>query len=61
MEELKPCPFCGCEDIRAVRDTEAIIERHRAVCFKCSAQMYRGTPEKVIEAWNRRVGDENGD
>lgn len=57
MAELKPCPFCGCKDIRVARDKEAIIERHRAVCFECSAQMYRGTPQEVIEAWNRRAED----
>ena len=57
MAELKPCPFCGCTDIRVARDTDAIIERHRAICFKCSAQMYRGTAEKAIEAWNRRAED----
>ena len=55
--ELRPCPFCGCKDIRVVRDKEAIIDRHRAVCFDCAAQIYRGTPQKAIEAWNRRCTD----
>lgn len=57
MAELKPCPFCGCKDIRVSRDKDAIIERHRAICFNCSAQIYRGTPEKAITAWNGRAED----
>jgi Lar family restriction alleviation protein len=57
MAELKQCPFCGCTDIRIARDTEAIIERYRAICFECSAQMHRGTPQEVTEAWNRRAED----
>lgn len=57
MPELKPCPFCGCKDIRVERDWDAIVERHRAICFKCSAQIYRGTPQEVTKAWNRRVSD----
>ena len=61
MDKLKPCPFCGCKDMRVVRDIEAIIERHRAVCFECAAHMYRGTPKKVIEAWNRRADDGKAD
>ena len=57
MDELKPCPFCGCKKILVRRDYEAIIERHRAICIMCSAQIYRGTPEGAIEAWNRRAED----
>ena len=57
MAELKPCPFCGCKDIRVARDKDAIIERHRAICFDCSAQIYRGTAQETIEAWNRRAED----
>lgn len=59
MAELKPCPFCGCTDIRVMKEGESITERHRAICFRCSAQIYRGTPKSAIEAWNRRASDGN--
>ena len=54
MAELKPCPFCGCNKIEVHRDVEAAITRYRGVCWDCVAQIYRGTKEEVIEAWNRR-------
>lgn len=54
---LKPCPFCGCEKIEIHLDREAIITRYRAVCWGCSAQMYRGTKEEAAKAWNRRAED----
>jgi Lar family restriction alleviation protein len=59
-KELKPCPFCGGDNIKVLggkigkHDTNFFV-----VCKDCSATS--GTdPEKtnVIEAWNRRVTDE---
>lgn len=56
MEELKPCPFCGCKQIESyLYDKTFGIERYKVCCFKCSAQFYRGTLKEVIEAWNRRA------
>ena len=67
MPELKPCPFCGCTDIRLVGG-DSITILH---CRKCKAEMCRTasdgdeffaeetdkTKKAAIEAWNRRTGD----
>ena len=68
MEGLKPCPFCGCADIRM-----AITLRHtEIVCRECKASIMRGSlwgkcesiaaareefGKEAIEAWNRRVSE----
>jgi Lar family restriction alleviation protein len=50
MEKLKPCPFCGYEDI----EVGATDFNYYADCLKCEA---RGPLEdkeaKAIEAWNK--------
>ena len=55
MAELKPCPFCGCEDIEVIKDNEVIIERYVAICGHCYAQLYRPNQKEAIEDWNRRA------
>lgn len=69
MEELKPCPFCGCKNI--VVDTCHDLEDcenfescedagyYSAVCDGndggCGASTgYRATIKAAVEAWNRR-------
>ena len=52
--ELKPCPFCGSEDLEC---TEACGENW-VKCWDCGAMS--GLREKEIdcgEAWNRRAGE----
>ena len=67
MAELKPCPFCGCKDIRkltTVLDCDIF-------CVSCGSSMHRtnfivgntlaetlvdAEPE-AIAAWNRRAED----
>lgn len=61
MTELKPCPFCGSEDVEPALD-EFAPEGHKVDwwvvhCNRCSAE-YRNIhcdKEGVIEGWNRRV------
>ena len=63
--DLKPCPFCGGEAYLIY--TMSFGEECRSVhCIKCKAKInnFRGINEKqseelAINAWNRRVKDEN--
>lgn len=55
-EELKPCPFCGCE-AKIIQ----FLGSYTIHCSKCGGMTdpYRSrTREKAIEAWNRRTKDE---
>ncbi len=63
-EELKRCPFCGdiggavCEHINGCGEDYKHI--YSVKCYSCSS----GTPfyfdaDDAIEAWNRRMNDED--
>lgn len=54
MAELKSCPFCGSDRI----EVRYIYFRPYVICEKCHAQTpcYNTYP-KALEAWNRRVND----
>ena len=54
--EIKPCPFCGDENI----DTWDIRqEKYFCYCENCGCQGPTGkTEQEAIEAWNRRAGEE---
>ena len=57
MAELKPCPFCGGEEI-VIRPVQSAHQRTYYYiqcrnCFARSGDLWRKS--KVIEAWNRRV------
>ena len=61
MAELKPCPFCGSEDI-AVWESHSRFSSwsssHFAQCNSCCATSDAfKTMEEAIEAWNRRAED----
>lgn len=65
--KLKPCPFCGCSDIRIASGSNIAILH----CRNCKAEMCRMIGEDfeswdeplkmaedyAIEAWNRRAED----
>lgn len=52
MKELKPCPFCGGEDISVSEDTSMGAW---AACAACgSLGPTRQTEEEAAEAWNHR-------
>jgi Lar family restriction alleviation protein len=63
FEKLKPCPFCGSENIR-LYGGNFLGDHCGVVCEDCGAQsktnilLVKGE-EKAIEAWNRRVGEES--
>ena len=57
-EELKPCPFCGCE----ARIYEEGI-KYGVTCIGCPAQMEGDdwpeyvTLEEIVVLWNKRAGE----
>ncbi len=53
MENLKPCPFCGCTDIKVIsNDTNDIFF---VSCEACeSSGSCKSDPEWAIKAWNDR-------
>lgn len=64
MNKLKPCPFCGSNNV-AIYDnykTKFTVHYNCVECLKCGA-MVVDTNEKhslndVVKAWNRRVNDD---
>ena len=68
MIELKPCPFCGSDDlVMSSRETYAFMtgkrmEFYRVKCDTCGAMVdndFEDT-DKAIEAWNRRADEKVG-
>lgn len=65
-EELKPCPFCGSDDIGAFeQDTDDCPNLSAIVrCFNCEAQSAQMVVKDKIKmaarAWNKRVEREAG-
>ena len=58
MTELKPCPFCGGENIFVDGYEHDAGIRWRVLCLDCMATVDDGTIQqkyRAIEAWNRRV------
>ena len=52
MAELKPCPFCGGEDLMMVDDDDYFFVGCNT-CDTCGPG--EGTEEEAIEAWNKRA------
>lgn len=54
---LKPCPFCGSNDIytRIGIYMGKIHESVTIICCDCEANIWGATEEKAITAWNRRA------
>ena len=58
MEDLKPCPFCGCRDTRlretAIGNYENIF--YIVICHDCGATTnYFRLADEAKAAWNRRT------
>lgn len=52
--ELKPCPFCGCRDLKTIMYS---INIEGVSCPNCGAFTIArdGMKDSVIALWNRRV------
>lgn len=51
-EELKPCPFCGSDDVVVYSDHGA----WRGACLDCDSEgRPTGEHERAVEAWNSRT------
>lgn len=63
-EELKPCPFCGCRDVKATVKCGLIMahcgnpECHANVFVEVKGPELVHTPaiDIIAEKWNRREG-----
>lgn len=54
-EKLKPCPFCGSNDVEIVESFDGLC----VLCGNCEATSNDfGKIEDAIKAWNRRATDE---
>ena len=69
MPDLKPCRYCGAEEISKVATTDyveimccgcgaTIREYWKTLRYDSIANCLRYVMPKAIEAWNRRVNDE---
>ena len=55
MSDLKPCPFCGNEDLRIDHMVGTIIHpAHEVVCDHCGARS-GFTDKDCVEDWNTRA------
>lgn len=53
-EKLKPCPFCGNEDLLIAVDDE--VGSTKIICQRCMGMVDNlGTEDETIKAWNRRA------
>lgn len=53
MTEMKPCPFCGCSDIKCVYDDQ--FEVWFINCPTCNVwATNEDSEEELTETWNRR-------
>lgn len=57
MEELKPCPFCGCKNIKINPLFGVNIASYRFTCPGCGCcSGYENTEEAAAVLWNTRSG-----
>lgn len=56
MTELRPCPFCGSDEVKAWRDVCGTS--YYVTCGICYIRTLNySDEEQAIEVWNRRAGE----
>lgn len=54
-EELKPCPFCGSENLKAYGYSQHEADHAYCYCEDCNTVgPSKSVLRKAIEAWNKR-------
>lgn len=56
--ELKPCPFCGREDIHAKIVKYEGCDVDIVFCMNCGAQVWAFNNDAAMKKWNRRPDDD---
>lgn len=58
---LKPCPFCGSEEVVVVHmGSEHLKDLYEATCRNCDASSpLHNTLKEATATWNHRAGDDN--
>lgn len=57
-KDVKPCPFCGSDEIFFEHYDHAVGKRVRIVCVGCMASIDTGwmvQRSQVAELWNQRI------
>ena len=54
--KLKPCPFCGEEDIRKFTEYNGCTPTKYYIlfCVECNGEISATSKRRVIKAWNER-------
>ena len=58
MSDLKPCPFCGSENIKHHHYSNQPYQQYIVRCKNCGARVIKASLELAFEAWNRRAEPE---
>lgn len=59
MIDLKPCPFCGGTPFVYYSGSQSNRSFSEVICKECKCQTPRLRDNEAIEAWNRRVGEDD--
>lgn len=51
---LKPCPFCGSENVHGYNASQAKYRQYNVKCMKCGARICKSTLAEAIATWNQR-------
>lgn len=62
MSDLKPCPFCGCDNpYPLVRDVGGYRHGIQCLNWMCAATITAENPKDATERWNRRTPEPKED